>query len=111
MSFKSTPPRITAQTHGSRRFQGVRPAFIRTLVLAIIGLATAIIGLLVAYHNMPSESDSQRGHVEEYATEPAPPPPRATAGHSSRDRDFPSLIDEQPPPIKENIARSKFKHP
>ena len=34
MSFKSTPPRITAQTRGSRRFQGVRPAFIRTLVYA-----------------------------------------------------------------------------
>ena len=33
MSFKSTPPRITAQTRGSRRFQGVRPAFIRTLVI------------------------------------------------------------------------------
>src|SRR5260370_15569236 len=35
MSFKSTPLRITAQTRGSRRFQGVRPAFIRTLVILL----------------------------------------------------------------------------
>jgi len=32
MSFKSTPPRITAQTRGSHPFRGVRSAFIRTLV-------------------------------------------------------------------------------
>jgi hypothetical protein len=36
MSFKSTPLRITAQTRGSRRFQGIRPAFIRTLVISLI---------------------------------------------------------------------------
>src|SRR5207244_1702718 len=52
--FKSTPPRITAQTRGSHPFQGVRSAFIRTLVCRYLSYIRGRDGVMASPSIRPS---------------------------------------------------------